>query len=146
MNPRSSESAAIVAADIAEARFGLRIAAMLNEQSERLAPDVQTRLQFARQQALQQRQRRAAAPAVAGSVRFGNALSLVGGDGPRWLRWLSLVPLLMLVGGLFLIQYQHGQTQIEVAADIDAALLGGDLPPAAYRDAGFVEYLKAPRN
>ena len=32
----------------------------------------------------------------------------------------------------------------QVAAEVDAALLGDDLPINAYRDPGFVEYLKAP--
>jgi hypothetical protein len=32
-----------------------------------------------------------------------------------------------------------------VAAEIDSALLADDLPPKAYSDAGFVEFLKTPR-
>jgi hypothetical protein len=37
----------------------------------------------------------------------------------------------------------HTQEQIRTAAEIDAALLGDALPPAAYTDPGFAEYLAA---
>ena len=43
-----------------------------------------------------------------------------------------------------LIQDWQNRTQISVAAEVDAALLGDDLPLNAYSDAGFVEFLKAP--
>ncbi len=148
MNRSPSNPAATTTTTALEARFGLRIASMLSQSSEQLPHDVRERLKFARQQALQQaRTARAAAPAVAGGVnRVGSSLSLFGGEGPRWMRWVSVLPLLALVGGLVLIQYEHSNAQIEVAADVDAALLSGDLPPAAYRDAGFLEFLKTPRN
>ncbi len=147
MNPPPSATAGTAAAAVLEARFGLRVASMLSEHSEQLPHDLRERLKFAREQAIRQMQAsRAAAPAAAGGVRLGNALSLFGGEGPRWLRWVSVLPLLALVGGLFLIQYEHSKVQIEVAADVDAALLADDLPPAAYRDAGFIEFLKTPRN
>ena len=32
-----------------------------------------------------------------------------------------------------------------IAAEIDALLLSDDLPPGAYADPGFVEFLKKPR-
>ena len=44
-----------------------------------------------------------------------------------------------------LIQHWQDRTQISVAAEVDAALLADDLPPKAYSDAGFVEFLKTPR-
>lgn len=134
-----------IAADVRDARFGLRVAALLSEQSEQLPHDVSERLKVARQQAISARRRPVAVAGTA--VRHqGATLTLGGGSEPRWLRWVSVLPLLALVAGLFLIQYEHRQELIEVAADVDAALLGDDLPPAAYRDAGFVEFLKTPRD
>ena len=49
----------------------------------------------------------------------------------------------MLIGGLMLIQERHWNAQIEAAADIDAALLTDDLPPGAYADPGFAEFLNS---
>ena len=61
-----------------------------------------------------------------------------------WLRFASVLPLVALVGGLVLIQDWQNRTQISVAAEVDEALLGDDLPINAYRDPGFSEFLKAP--
>ena len=58
----------------------------------------------------------------------------------------SVLPLVALVGGLVLIQDWQNRTQISVAAEVDEALLGDDLPINAYRDPGFSEFLKAPPN
>lgn len=144
MTPRHPLTAATVAPDVVQARFGARVTALLSERSERLPHEIGERLKIARQQAVAAR-RRPAVVVSSGVRHHGATLSLGGGSESRWLRWFSLLPLIMLVAGLFLIQYEHRQEQIEAAADIDAALLGDDLPPAAYRDAGFVEYLKTPR-
>jgi len=48
----------------------------------------------------------------------------------------------VLVAGLVFIQHHHDLQQIEVAAEIDSALLADDLPPAAYGDPGFSEFLR----
>lgn len=145
MNPRNKHRMAPLPTDVAEARFALRVTALLSEQGDRLPHDIGERLKVARQQAIGAR-RRPAARASAAAQRQGDTLTIGGSGEPRWLRWVSVLPLLALVGGLLLIQHEHRQEQIEAAADIDAALLGDDLPPAAYRDAGFVEFLKTPRN
>ena len=61
-----------------------------------------------------------------------------------WLRFASVLPLVALVGGLVLIQTWQTRTHISVAAEIDEALLGDDLPINAYRDPGFAEFMKTP--
>lgn len=132
-----------------EARLGLRLSALLSEGSEALPNDIATRLQFAREQAVERaRQARRLQAAPAATVQGGASLALGGfGFGKQsWLRLASLLPLVALVAGLVLIQHEHMAAQIQVAADVDADLLGDDLPPSAYGDAGFVEYLKTPRN
>ena len=58
------------------------------------------------------------------------------------MRLASLLPLLMLAIGLLLIQEHAQHEQIMAAAEIDSALLADDLPPDAYRDPGFLEYLR----
>ena len=51
----------------------------------------------------------------------------------------------LLLAGLLLIDRHYTQAQIEAAAEVDAALLADDLPPEAYRDPGFAEFLKGER-
>ncbi|MCV2367452.1 DUF3619 family protein [Roseateles oligotrophus] len=132
--------------DARVARFGLRVAAGLNEQAQTLPANVAERLSFAREQALlKARSARAsqaqAAPAAA-VMRSGSALSLGrGGDSPRWLKLTSLLPLILLVLGLMLIQHSQWYEQILAAAEVDTGLLSDKLPPAAYGDPGFKEYL-----
>ena len=138
-----------------ESRFALRVAARLSEQADALPHDVSERLRFAREKALERARAagvavavplpaRAVAPvrALAGAGRGGAG----GSPSSWWLRLASALPLVALVGGLLLIQQQHLQQQIAAAAEIDTDLLTDALPPTAYGDAGFVEFLKAPQN
>jgi hypothetical protein len=132
--------------DARVARFGLRVAAGLNEQAQTLPANVAERLSFAREQALLKARSARAAQAQAAPanmlVRTGNALSLGrGGDSPRWLKLTALLPLILLVLGLVLIQHSQWYEQILAAAEIDTGLLSDKLPPAAYGDPGFSEYL-----
>ena len=46
--------------------------------------------------------------------------------------------------GFVLIEQRTTLEQVIAAAEIDAVLLSDDLPPAAWTDPGFREYLKAP--
>jgi hypothetical protein len=61
-----------------------------------------------------------------------------------WLRLASVLPLALLVVGLLLIQRTYLDQQIRAAAEIDEALLTDELPPQAYSDPGFAEFLKSP--
>jgi hypothetical protein len=128
-----------------EARFARSIATRLNESAQTVAPEIGERLRFAREQAVDAA-RRARAVGVAenvGTMPGGTAI-LGFSRSPWWLRIASALPLAALVGGLVLIEDWQTRSQISVAAEVDAALLGDDLPINAYRDPGFVEYLKAP--
>jgi hypothetical protein len=138
MNPDRCYRAA--AREAIEARFARSVAACLSARSESVSPDVAARLRFGREKALA-----AATRARAGTVSVGITASGAAIAGSRWwLRLASVLPLLALVGGLVLIQNLQSRTQISVAAEIDEALLGDDLPLNAYRDPGFSEFLKAP--
>lgn len=135
--------------DALEARFALRVTARLTEQTSELPQDVSERLRFAREQALARaqasRSAEVAAPLIVGT---GSNLSLGRGDGGTgwWVQLASVLPLIALVVGLLLIQRWHNDNQVAAAAEIDASLLADDLPPAAYSDPGFVEFLKSPRD
>ena len=132
-------------ADVFEARFARSVTARLSESADRVGPDVAERLRFARQQAVEAGRRARATGEVQGVGATGHGTAIAGFSRSRWwLRIASALPLAALVAGLVLIQDWQNRSQISVAAEVDAALLGDDLPLNAYRDAGFVEYLKAP--
>lgn len=126
-----------------EARVGHRLAARLAEGADALDADVSERLRFARETALE-RARQARVSAGEATVAVGgSAVAWLGGG--WWVKVASVLPLVALAGGLVLIQHLHTEAQIATAAAIDAELLADDLPPAAYTDAGFAEFLKTPR-
>ncbi len=130
--------------DAAEARFARRIASCLNESTRQVPLDVGERLRFSREKALQAAQRVRRADATHGLGASVSGTALLGSSGSSWwLRVASFLPLVALVGGLVLIQERQMNTQISVAAEVDEALLGDDLPINAYRDPGFSEFLKA---
>jgi hypothetical protein len=145
------QNIAPVRLDALESRFGLRLASRLSESVEQLPHDVTERLRHARNTALARRLVVNSAPVEAVSIGFSSASTLSFGSGPSrgkswWASLTALVPLAALVGGLYLIGHFHAQEQIAAAAEIDAALLSDDLPPAAYSDPGFVEFLKTSRD
>ena len=67
------------------------------------------------------------------------------GTGPSsswWSKLVSALPLLILALGFLAIQDTLNERQIQAAAEVDAALLADDLPPQAYSDPGFAEFLR----
>lgn len=132
---------------VVEARLGHRLASALSAQT--LSHDVGERLRVAREQALARAlEVRRAAPAAAAtgasvlSVSSSGAAAL-GGFVPWWQRAASVLPLVVLVSGLVAIDRFTLREQAISAADIDAQILSDDLPPAAYRDPGFAEFLRS---
>ena len=130
-----------------EARFGVRVASMLGERAQSTAPDISERLRFAREQALtraravRRQVQAASAPVVVGRGRAATLANPLG----WWFKLGSAAPLALLVLGLAGIAHVHDKAQIAAVAEVDAALLSDDLPPAAYTDPGFAEYLKTNR-
>ena len=129
-----------------QGQVALRLAAALSLGAEALPHDITERLRFGRERALAValQQRRAAAVAVAPQI-VGSAgrSAVLGGPPSLWIRLASALPLVVLVAGLVLIQHHHDFEQINAAAEIDSALLADELPPAAYGDPGFTEFLRA---
>jgi hypothetical protein len=132
-----------------EARFGMLVSARLSEGADQLPHDVTERLRHARQVALAHRLTASSVQVSAAETVLSSAASLSfgrRGEGkPWWTSLTALVPLAALVLGLGLIGHFHVQDQIAAAAEVDAALLSDDLPPEAYSDPGFVEFLKTSR-
>ena len=128
--------------------FGLRIAARLNSASLGLPHDISERLRAARTRAVAARLKTQPRLQTSAAVIHQNGAALLnfGGDEGLnlWSRLASLLPLIALVAGLALIQSIMDDDRANELAEIDSALLVDDLPPAAYADPGFLQFLKNP--
>lgn len=139
-------------AEAAAERFALRVTARLSSGTDELPYDITERLRASRMQALAKRKKavapaRLAAPAVVhaggGSAALGRGSHDGNSEGGSWWNALvSAVPLLALMAGLVMINIAQDESSVHDVAEVDAALLTDDLPPAAYADPGFVQFLK----
>ena len=132
-------------ADILQDRFGLRAASYLSAGAAALPHDISERLRVARLQAVAQRKivRLESAVQVVG---YGGSATLGWGGGVSWwARVGSVVPLIALVVGLLAINSIQNDNRAQEVAEVDAALLTDDLPPAAFADPGFEQFLKISR-
>jgi Protein of unknown function (DUF3619) len=146
VNTSNTTTLHLAGADGLEARFAHRLAARLSEHAEQVQPDISERLRFAREQALERARIARAASVESAVVLPSGSSAVLGRFGGWWVRVGSALPIVVLVAGLVLIQQWHTESQIAAAAEIDSDLLADDLPPSAYSDAGFVEFLKTPRD
>ena len=131
--------------DILQDRFGLRAASYLSAGAAALPHDISERLRVARLQAVAQRKivRLESAVQVVG---YGGSATLGWGGGVSWwARVGSVLPLIALVVGLLAINSIQNDNRAQEVAEVDAALLTDDLPPAAFADPGFVQFLKISR-
>ena len=123
-----------------EARLALRLVSDLNARP--LPQGVQERLRVAREQALARAQQ-VRATRLSSPVGVSRSGALVLGAFVPWLqRAASVLPLLLLMGGLVAIQQWSTRERVLAAAEIDTLLLADALPPSAYGDPGFAEFLR----
>ena len=127
-------------------QYARHITQRLTASTGELPYDISERLRAARMQALAKRKVLSlqTAPAVATS---GNSatLTLGGGGGGGFSLWrqiASALPLIALVAGLVAINIIQDDDRLSELAEVDAAMLTDDLPPDAYADPGFVQFLK----
>ncbi len=124
--------------------FGRRVAARLSEGAGELPHDISERLRAARVRAVSRRKPEAVAP-----VRRPVLVPAGGAPAPReegfslWGRLASALPVVVLAAGLVAINLIQDDLRASELAEVDAALLTDDLPPAAYADPGFAQFLKA---
>lgn len=139
--------------------LGNRIAARLNEGLDEVHSDILQRLRFAREQAVSKSAalgRTApakgtgvrgyiAVPAYAGQSGTGN-----GGDGDEKWHWaarmLSLLLMLAFFSALVGIEQHAKMVRASEVAEVDIQILTDDLPPYAYMDPGFMQYLRGKGN
>jgi hypothetical protein len=124
-------------------RFARQVTARLAAGTAELPYEVSERLRAARSQALGRRKRVAAlhtATAVSGS---GAATLTMGNERQSlWNRIASALPILALAAGLIVVYSLENDRRASEVAEVDAALLTDDLPPSAYADPGFIQFLK----
>ena len=133
--------------DILQDRFGLKTASYLSASAADLPYEISERLRAARAQAVFQR-KIAKTQTSASVVSAGSSAALTWGsdDGVSWwARIGSVIPLIALVVGLLAINSIQNDNRAREVAEVDVALLTDDLPPAAFADPGFVQFLKATR-
>jgi Protein of unknown function (DUF3619) len=124
--------------------FARKVVSHLNKAADDLPRDISERLKVARSQALAKRRVIGAVVANEAAVS-GNALMLNGGSDRQGLwGWLgSVLPLVALVAGLMAIAVIQDDLRASEIAAVDAELLTDELPPAAYTDPGFLQFLRS---
>lgn len=137
----------MTAAPSLEARLATRLASALSIRAQQLPHDITERLRFAREQAINRARqvRLSPAPAAAAAVTVGvtaQGAVVLGGHRSWWQQGALVLPLVFLVCGLVAIDQWSVQEQVRAAADIDSMLLSDALPPTAYSDPGFGEFLR----
>ena len=125
-------------------RLGKQFATQLGLASSPLHPDITERLRVSRQMAIAQRK-----PLLMNRMQLSlssqNSGTLTGPSDEGlnfWSILASALPLFALLAGLMAIQWQQQDKVANEIAAIDAALLTDELPPNAYTDVGFVQFLK----
>ncbi|MHB1200657.1 MAG: DUF3619 family protein [Polaromonas sp.] len=134
-------------ADILQDRFALKTVSYLSAGASDMPYEISERLRAARAQAISSR--KIAKIASSGSiVNAGGSAALTWGadDGLSWwARIGSVAPLIALVVGLLVINSIQNDNRAQEVAEVDVALLTDELPPAAFADPGFVQFLKDTR-
>ena len=131
--------------DILQDRRGLKLASYLNLATAELSHDISERLRVARMQALAGK-KSSVIKTASGLVSNGATGALNSGSedglGP-WGRIGAVMPLIALVLGLLVINAVQNDNRARELAEIDVALLTDELPPSAFSDPGFLQFLKA---
>jgi hypothetical protein len=133
--------------EILQDRYGLKTASYLSAGAADLPYDISERLRAARAQAVAARKmaRVQTSPALA-EQEIGPALTWGSDEGfSLWNRIGSILPLIALVVGLLTINSLQTDSFVQELAEVDSALLTDELPPDAFSDPGFVQFLKATR-
>ncbi|MFA7279062.1 MAG: DUF3619 family protein [Sterolibacterium sp.] len=117
-----------------EQQFANKISHALNQSTDDLGPDVQARLQVARQEALAHQKTSLAGLSLAGVGHFTSDVLL-----PQTRKLVALIALAVGVVGTY---YWNSFQQATENEEIDSALLSDELPINAYLDHGFSAWLE----
>jgi hypothetical protein len=127
-------------------QIGMRMAALLDQHTKQLPYDISERLRAARTRALAAgRAKRAELITVSDAqIQSNGSLRLPFQTSTQDIYKLlaSFIPLVCLAAGLMLLYDFHNNQAAMELAEIDSALLIDDLPPQAYADPAFFDFLK----
>ena len=131
-------------------QIGAAVARRLSDGIDDLPHDITERLRAARMRAVANRRiavEQIVAVAQGVSVNAQGAASLQPdeGLGGWWNRLGLALPLLALVAGLFVITAIQDEMSARELAEVDAELLTDELPPSAYVDPGFAQFVRTNR-
>ena len=119
-----------------EERYAYRVRQLLNHGLNEIPPAASRRLEAARHLALS-RQKQTAPEMVlahAGSRSFSPA-----SRAPYLKQAMAIAALLL---GMWISFYWHSVQYVSALEEVDSALLSDDLPPEAFMDKDFLEWLK----
>ncbi len=119
-----------------EERYALHVRQVLNHGLNDIPPAAARRLEAARHLALSKQKQAEPRLILAG---FGAYTFKVGSPIPYLKQTLSIVALLL---GMWLSFYWHSVQYVTELEQVDTALLADDLPPEAFLDNDFFEWLK----
>lgn len=125
-------------------RLGRLLSNQLTLATPELPHDISERLRIARQSALAQRKPLARTRlSIEPQANANGSLTAPADEGLNiWSILASALPLLVLLAGLVTIQWVQQDDRTAELAATDAALLTDVLPPDAYTDPGFAQFLK----
>lgn len=125
-------------------RQGLKLAAQLNLGATELPYDISERLRAARERAVAQRKVEVVRRAPIWVAQGGTATLGWGGEEGMGLcsRLSAFIAMGVLVLGLMGISDLQSDERARELADVDVALLTDELPPQAFADPGFIQFLQ----
>ncbi len=120
-----------------EERYAYRIRQALNHGTKDIPSAAGRRLEAARHLALAKQKRPVAVMAIAGTAITSSLLQRASDFHLK--QFLAIVALLL---GMWISFYWHSTQYVTEIEDVDSALLTEDLPPDAFLDKDFFEWLK----
>lgn len=122
-----------------EQRYAGRVRQALNHGLQDISPATSRRLEAARHLALSRQKQTAPELVLAGAGHRGGHHFSWSHDHPYLKHALSVLALLL---GMWIAFYWHSAQYVTEIEEVDSALLSDDLPPEAFLDNDFSEWLK----
>ncbi|KAB2925188.1 MAG: DUF3619 family protein [Dechloromonas sp.] len=123
-----------------EQRYATRIRQVLNQGLHDIPPTATRRLEAARHLALARQKQCLPELSLAGAGSWLNRQ--LGHSGIDLARIKPFLAIIALLAGMWLSFYWHSIQYVSEIEAVDVALLADDLPPEAFLDQEFIEWLK----